>query len=225
MALLALETSTEACSVAVAAENGSTVSRFQMAPRDHTRRLPLQVNEVLDEAGIARTDLTAIAYSHGPGAFTGLRIASSFAQGLSLGLEIPLIGISTLEVLAVEAYRQCQQLDICVVMDARMNQVYTADFTINKDTGLPQIEGTERLVSVDDFQIREGRALSGTGMEVLINQIKKRDEIKTFPCFPNAESLLKLAKQKSNESHFSYDISLNYLRDQVAEKSRKNPLG
>ncbi|HVF36033.1 MAG TPA: tRNA (adenosine(37)-N6)-threonylcarbamoyltransferase complex dimerization subunit type 1 TsaB, partial [Candidatus Saccharimonadia bacterium] len=102
MNLLAIETATEACSVALV--SGQTiVQRHELAPRRHAELVLPMIEQVLAEAGLARGAIDAIAVGRGPGAFTGVRLAISIAQGLALGLDRPVVPVSTLAALALEA--------------------------------------------------------------------------------------------------------------------------
>lgn len=130
LTLLALDASSSACSAALlrreSGKNDQLISRFELTPRAHTRRLLPMVDEVLAEAGVSPAELDAVAYGHGPGSFTGLRIAAGTAQGLAFGLECPLIGISTLQALALGAHRRHRFHYLFTVLDARMGEVYAA---------------------------------------------------------------------------------------------------
>ncbi|WP_438768234.1 tRNA (adenosine(37)-N6)-threonylcarbamoyltransferase complex dimerization subunit type 1 TsaB [Kushneria sp. TE3] len=123
--LLALDASSSACSVALWMD-GNVISRVEHAPRGHTRRLMPMIDALLDEAGIARSALDAIAYGHGPGAFTGIRIAAGVAQGIAYGLERPLLGISTLRALAQGAWQRDGAGLIMPALDARLGELYVA---------------------------------------------------------------------------------------------------
>ncbi|NLB14035.1 MAG: tRNA (adenosine(37)-N6)-threonylcarbamoyltransferase complex dimerization subunit type 1 TsaB, partial [Gammaproteobacteria bacterium] len=132
MKLLALETSTEACSVALHID-GRVLERHEIAPRRHAELTLAWVGELLAEAGIARTQLDAIACSRGPGAFTGVRLAVAMVQGLALALDRPAIGVSTLDVLARPAMRELDAVGdartgVLAAIDARMGEVYLADY-------------------------------------------------------------------------------------------------
>ena len=100
MKLLAFETATEACSVAVWVD-GQVCERFQVAPRRHTELALPWAEALLAEAGIARAQLDAIAVGRGPGAFTGVRLAIGIAQGIALALDRPVLAVSTLAALAL----------------------------------------------------------------------------------------------------------------------------
>jgi tRNA threonylcarbamoyladenosine biosynthesis protein TsaB len=99
-------------------------SRWEEAPRDHTRKILPMVQAVLEDAGISLSDLDAIAFGRGPGSFTGVRIGISVAQGLAFGAGVPLIGISTLAAMAQGAYRLDGAEQVLTAIDARMNEVY-----------------------------------------------------------------------------------------------------
>ena len=99
MKLLALETATEACSVAVLVD-GELRERFDIAPRRHAELALPWAEALLADAGVAKSQLDAIAVGRGPGAFTGVRLAIALAQGIALALDRPLVPVSTLAVLA-----------------------------------------------------------------------------------------------------------------------------
>ncbi|MDP5208728.1 tRNA (adenosine(37)-N6)-threonylcarbamoyltransferase complex dimerization subunit type 1 TsaB [Microbulbifer sp. 2205BS26-8] len=131
MKILALDTTSSACSVACYG-NGQITARFVQAERGHTHRLLPMVDEVLADAGVVLSDLDALAVSHGPGSFTGLRIAISCAQGLAYSADIPVVPVSSLSALALGARRTHPEwggAPIVSVLDARMGQVYWGVFT------------------------------------------------------------------------------------------------
>ncbi|PRY71725.1 tRNA (adenosine(37)-N6)-threonylcarbamoyltransferase complex dimerization subunit type 1 TsaB [Halomonas ventosae] len=128
--LLALDASSSACSAALLRRreglDDELISRFALTPREHTRRLLPMVDEVLAEAGLPASALDAVAYGRGPGSFTGLRIAAGVAQGLAFGLDRPLVGVSTLEALALGAHRRHHYRWLITALDARMGEIYVA---------------------------------------------------------------------------------------------------
>ena len=126
MKLLAFETATEACSVAVYVD-GEVCERFDLAPRRHAELALPWADEMLAEAGIAKSQLDAIAVGRGPCAFTGVRLAIAIAQGIALALDRPVVPVSTLAVLAAGAPAD-GPARILAAIDARMGEVYAGAF-------------------------------------------------------------------------------------------------
>lgn len=127
MKLLALETATEACSVALWCD-GQCQEEFLHAPRQQTQLLLPMIDRLLAGAGLTLSQLDAIAYSRGPGAFTGVRIAAAAAQGLAFGADIPVLPISTLQATAQGVWRLQRESQVVTVFDARMNEVYVGAY-------------------------------------------------------------------------------------------------
>ena len=123
MKLLALDTATEACSAALWVD-GAVLERYELAPRRHAALILPMLDAVLAEAGLTIAQLDAIAVGRGPGAFTGLRIAISIAQGIAFAADLPVAPISTLAALALRAVRDSGRSHIATALDARMGEVY-----------------------------------------------------------------------------------------------------
>jgi tRNA threonylcarbamoyladenosine biosynthesis protein TsaB len=121
--LLAFDTASEWCSAALLID-GAVSFRAVHAGQKHSELLAPMLGELLAAAGLTYRQLDGLAYGMGPGSFTGLRIACGVAQGLALGAELPVLGISTLEALAEEAGEGSDAVLAC--LDARMNEVYAA---------------------------------------------------------------------------------------------------
>ena len=139
MKLLAFETSTEACSVAVWSD-GVMHERFELAPRRHAELALPWAEQMLAEAGIAKSSLDAIAVGRGPGAFTGVRLAIAMAQGIALALDRPIVPVSTLAALAMQANAP----RVLAAIDARMGEVYAAAYACeNGDVRLLDRERVE----------------------------------------------------------------------------------
>src|SRR5690606_11462243 len=126
MRLLAFETATEACSVAVLVDD-AVIERFEIAPRRHAELALPWAGELLAQAGVAKSQLDAIAVGRGPGAFTGVRLAVALAQGIALALDRPVVGVSTLAALAALAARAHGDR-VLAAIDARMGEVYLGAF-------------------------------------------------------------------------------------------------
>lgn len=124
MRILCIETGTDTCSVALARDGECVALRESHGERDHAARVAVYTEEVLAEAGLSATDLTAVAVSKGPGSYTGLRIGVSFAKGLCYGLGIPLIGVGSLDSLFEMARRDHTDGVFIPMIDARRMEVY-----------------------------------------------------------------------------------------------------
>lgn len=133
MRILALDTSTEWCSVAVG--DGSNWHRSdEHAGQAHSERVLPMVRAMLSDAGWALSSLDGIAFGAGPGSFTGVRIACGVAQGLALGADLPVVPIPTLAALAQESYRTHGWRNVFACLDARMREVYVAAYARADDT-------------------------------------------------------------------------------------------
>jgi tRNA threonylcarbamoyladenosine biosynthesis protein TsaB len=128
--ILALDTTTEACSVALLRDN-DVFQDYGIYPREHTKVLLPMIKEQMELADLDWNALDAIAVTQGPGAFTGIRIGVAVAQGLAFANDLPLIGVSTLATVAQGAYREMRANSVRVVMDARMGEVYWNDFQLS----------------------------------------------------------------------------------------------
>ena len=220
MNILAIDTSTEACSAALLRDDGVIFHEFEIAPRHHMRLLPKMMDRVMTASGLQKSMLTHCAFSNGPGAFTGIRIAAAHAQGIALALNIPLVPVSTLAVLAQVCLDRTDYDSTLVALDARMQELYWAVYHRDGD-GCADLVGTERLSSPGEVVIDPGIEF-GAGHGWL-------DALRDgagFPVdsglLPDSKSLLKLAK-KAIDRGLLVDagrIDINYLRNQVAEKSR-----
>lgn len=142
MKLLAIDTATEMCSVALQIGD-ELLSRQAIAPRSHTELILPMVDEVLTQAGCTLTALDALVYDRGPGAFTGLRIGTGVVQGLALGAGLPVIEISSLAALAQEAYQLDQAQTVLACIDARKAEVYWGCYAAQH--GLMQLLGEEHV--------------------------------------------------------------------------------
>ncbi len=123
MKLLAIDTSTDACSAALWL-NGEVRQRYQVAPREHGQLILPMIESLLAEAGLALTQLDTLAFGRGPGGFTGVRIANSVIQGLAFGADLPVVPISSLAALAQGAYTEMGTPQILAAIDARIGEVY-----------------------------------------------------------------------------------------------------
>jgi tRNA threonylcarbamoyladenosine biosynthesis protein TsaB len=153
MNLLALEMATDACSVALNCA-GVVHARHHIAPRQHTELVVDMLDEVLAEAGLERADIAAVAYGHGPGSFTGVRIAATLAQGIALARDLPVIAVSTLAALAAGAQRRGHAGRIVAALDARRSEIYVATFSAI----VPRLErlGVDAVIAPEDLLLPDG---------------------------------------------------------------------
>lgn len=149
MNLLALDTSTEACSLAVW-QDGDTSEWHERIPRQHADQILTRLTELLAEAGLTLAQLDAIAFGRGPGSFTGLRIATGVAQGLAYGLGIPLLSVSTLAALARQVFLATGYRHIVSCLDARIDEVYWAAYSVGDDA-IPVALSEEQLVPPENM--------------------------------------------------------------------------
>lgn len=161
MNILALDTSTEACSAALLI--GTEIrERFKLAPREHAKLVLPMVDSLLDEAGLRLSQLDAIAFARGPGSFTGLRIAAGVVQGLALGAALPVLPISTLAALAQGAYTDHGASRVLVALDARMNEVYWGVYQIN-GAGVMELYGAEEVCAPEHVTLPHDDKWQGVG--------------------------------------------------------------
>jgi tRNA threonylcarbamoyladenosine biosynthesis protein TsaB len=131
--VLALDAATEACSVALLCE-GELIGRSVEAGRDHAQQLLAMIEELMAEGQVSWSMLDGIAASIGPGAFTGVRIGVSVAQGLAFGAGLPVVPVTTLEALALQVLPESDRAIAC--LDARMGEVYWGCFAADAKRGL-----------------------------------------------------------------------------------------
>jgi tRNA threonylcarbamoyladenosine biosynthesis protein TsaB len=168
--LLAIETATEACSVALWID-GDVRERFEIAPRRHTELVLPWADELIAEAGVAKSRLDAIAVGRGPGAFTGVRLAIAMAQGIALALDVPVVPVSTLATLAMRARLPVPKGEegggeggsqILATIDARMGEIYLGTFARGTD-GLVVPLDEECLMRPDAVNLSTHQRWVGVG--------------------------------------------------------------
>lgn len=161
MKLLALETSSDACSCALLV-GGTRWTRHEVAPRRHGELILPMVQELLAEAGETLRALDAIAFGCGPGAFTGVRIAAAIAQGLAFGADRPIVAVSSLQALAQGAARELGLQRVLAAVDARMDEVYVGAYRCGAH-GLMEAIGTERVCAPQAVPVPADARWAGVG--------------------------------------------------------------
>ncbi|ANR77050.1 tRNA N6-adenosine(37)-N6-threonylcarbamoyltransferase complex dimerization subunit TsaB [Kosakonia sacchari] len=225
MRILAIDTATEACSVALW-NDGTTFAHFELCPREHTQRILPLVRDVLGDAELKLTQLDALAFGRGPGSFTGVRIGIGIAQGLALGAELPMIGVSTLATMAQGAWRKTGATRVLAAIDARMGEVYWAEYQ-RDENGVWHGEETEAVVKpqavTERLQHLDGEwAMVGTGWpawpEMSNNSTATLRDGEIL--LPAAEDMLPIARQllAAQKTVAVEHAEPVYLRNEVAWK-------
>lgn len=149
--LLALETATDVCGVALLDGGTIRAEAHLRRPRIHAQQLVPLIQTLLDRAGCTPADLAALAVSMGPGSYTGLRIGVSTAKGLARAVNAELVGVPTLEALAASVTPYASPDDvICALLDARRDEVYAAAYRIADDGAIQPHSDTE-AITVDQL--------------------------------------------------------------------------
>ena len=224
MKLLAIDTSTEACSAALV--NGTRHhARFELAPQRHAECILAMIEAVLAEAGLALNALDGLAYGRGPGAFTGVRIAAGVIQGIGLATGLKVAAVSSLAALAQGCMRRYGASAVLAVMDARINEVYCGGYRAAPGAGL-QACLPERVCGPAEIELPAGShpgewVGAGSGFDVY------QDQLAVAPAtlhaihsslLPDARDVATLAVGTFERGEaVSADQALPvYLRDQVA---------
>ncbi|POY56644.1 tRNA (adenosine(37)-N6)-threonylcarbamoyltransferase complex dimerization subunit type 1 TsaB [Pectobacterium versatile] len=223
--ILALDTATEACSVALWNE-GEIHSLFEICPREHTQRILPMVQQVLADSGLTLKDLDALAFGQGPGSFTGVRIGIGIAQGLALGADLPLLGVSSLATMAQGAFRLTQATQVLAAIDARMGEVYWGCYQRNAD-GSWQGESEEAVLKPEQVQALTAAlsgewATVGTGWETYPKLVNHSSLVlaKGDVLLPQAQDMLPLACQlwQAGKAVSVENAQPRYLRNEVTWK-------
>ena len=191
--ILAIETSSDACSLALS--SGYKDSSFhEIMPKPHSEKLFGLIEEMMSNRGLTFLELDAIAAGCGPGSFTGVRLACSVAQGLSYSLEIPSIQVSSLEVMAEHFHKKHLAKEIVAIVNAHMNQIYLGHFIYNEELS----SSTEVALNIEEFTTSDFSSdayFVGNGCELVKTELEKIKS-KVYEHYPNAIDLLTVARKK-----------------------------
>jgi tRNA threonylcarbamoyladenosine biosynthesis protein TsaB len=225
--ILAIETATEACSVALLLDD-EVQERFEIAPRQHAALLLPFVESLLAAAGLGVNRLDAIGFGCGPGSFTGLRIAAGVTQGLAFGADLPVIPVSTLAALAQGTIRQQGARAVLAALDARMQEVYWGAFRCD-DNGLVDPLGGEAVCAPQRVRVPTPGPWVGAGSgwasygEVLVTQCRMASADIYPDQKPHAADVARLAVESfrlGNALSAEQAVPV-YLRDNVAAHPRQ----
>jgi tRNA threonylcarbamoyladenosine biosynthesis protein TsaB len=223
MNLLAIETATETCSVALAV-NGGVRERYEHAPRLHAELLLPWVNELLAEAGLGFGALDAIAFSRGPGSFTSLRIGIGVVQGLAWSSDTPVVPVSSLAATAQTAMSSGISSAL-VALDARMNEVFSGMFKADEHGIMIPVDA-ERVCRPEDVQLVGGSETYGIGIGFerysALQELAGELAGVRADVWPKASSVLTLATAwlQDNQALPAEQAQPVYLRDNVARKTK-----
>lgn len=169
--LLAVETSTEACSAALYID-GEIQERFEIAPREHTKLILPMIDSLLADAELKPQQLDALAFSRGPGSFTGVRISTGVIQGIAFGADLPVVPVSTLAAIAQHFFIQNPQSNYAfTAMDARMGEIFWGVYRKHQQ-GYAELIGEEAVTLAENivFSKKQGIGI-GSGWGVYQQQL------------------------------------------------------
>lgn len=221
MKLLALDTSSLACSVALQLDDEIT-HRHEEQPREHTRLLVPMIQELFAESGVTAASLDGIVLGNGPGSFIGMRIATSVAQGMAYAVGVPVVPVSSLLAVAAEVVATQGAESVAVCQDAHMEQVYLGLYSGGT---VPQLIAGERIQSIaaiDELQESQ-RSYVGAGFgwsryPQLLEANREALSSVADTAHPRAEYLLGAGTKLLREGGAVAPESVvpAYLRDKVA---------
>jgi len=229
--MLAIDTATDACSVALVLE-GNVRQIHERIPRQHSQRLMGMLEELYPGGDLRKAEVEAIVYGEGPGSFTGLRIAASAAQGLAFAADIPALGVSTLACQALTAHRHGLLPDGCVALsliDARINQTYFALYEFVD--GLPQcrlragVSAPEAIPVAEICEAAGGASLVAVGngaafAERFPQSLSLDTNAALIDLVPEAMDLLPLAQRKfeRGERQRPEQVAPSYVQETIGWK-------
>lgn len=217
--ILALDTATEACSVALSYQgNISTVD--ELSPRTHTQRILPMIDELLQKAGITINHVDTLVFGRGPGSFTGVRVGVGIAQGLALGANLPVVGVSNLLTMAEQAYQQLGAREVVALIDARMGEVYFAQYSRDGNGWYTVVN--EQVCSpesaIAQIQTTKQPVVVGTGWSAY-RQFAEADldVVCTEITLPSAQFMLALAQSEIEQGNTqsAFEVEPVYLRNEV----------
>ena len=228
--ILAVETSTEACSVALQI-GGECIAKYSEEPRSHSRLLMPMVQQVLAEAQIKANQLDVIGVSIGPGSFTGLRIGFAAVQGLAYGADIPVAPLSTLKLMVATYNRQQSGQngesgeEIMALLDARMSEFNFGHYKLSNNNQIIEALASDQLVSaqqaIELISSKNPKAIIGD-VGNLIELAPQLTDLYT-QIYPNALDILPIAQTVYAEGGAVpvESVDLVYLRGTEAWQKRK----
>jgi tRNA threonylcarbamoyladenosine biosynthesis protein TsaB len=220
MKILAIETSTEYCSVALW-QDGVVSERCELVGQKHSEVLMEMLDGLLQDVGCRMREVEGVAFGKGPGSFTGVRIACGVTQGLALGANISVVGVCTLEALAEASGKD----KVIAALDARMSEIYFAayekrngEWAVVVEPCLCKAENAPDVNGEGWFGVGSGFAVSGVALQARYgNQLSGVDE----KAVPQASAVVRIgAREFAKDNAMDAALALPlYLRDKVALKT------
>ena len=195
--ILAIETSSDACSMAVS-DGKRSVACHELIPQQHTEKLLILMQQLMDKINLTYQDLDVVAVGCGPGSFTGTRLACSVTQGLAYSVGIPAISVSSMQVLAQGINREFKCAEVTVLINAHMEQIYVGKFKFTEEHVLSASEKALYLNEFKKVNLSQDSFFVGDGCQLVEEHLKEFDA-KVYERYPNAEDLLTEAERRFKE--------------------------
>jgi len=216
--IIAIETSSEAASVALL-RGDTVISRASSGVRTHSQSVLPMIQELLAEAGITLKDCNAVAFGAGPGSFTGVRTACGVAQGLAFGASLPVVPVVTLDAMALACHQQHGAADVLAVLDARMGEVYWAQYRFDSALGAAPVVVQPAVLSAPaGVQAQGTPVFCGNGLAAYAEVFADRFADGFATIMPHAEQIARLAaiELAAGRTVTAADAQPLYLRNKVA---------
>ena len=219
--ILALDASTEALSI-VLHYKGKTFHHFEECPQQHSQKILPLIDELLTKAQCKLTQLDVIGFGQGPGSFTGVRISVAIAQGLAYAAKLPLVGVSTLQMMAQQAHEQHHVSDVFSAIDARMGEIYFAQYQANEH-GLMTLVNEEQVIKPELLTLPDNSATAvGTGWKTYPELVSEMANISVSPdiLLPDAQYMLASVASafEKGDTVSAANAQPKYVRDTVTWK-------
>lgn len=211
----AIETSTELASVALLCGD-QLLTRESSGAQTHSMTVLALLQELLRELGITLGQCDALAFGSGPGSFTGVRTACGLAQGLAFGANLPVVPVVTLLALADAARAQGAGEDVIAVLDARMGEVYWAQYRFDQQW---QIVSEPRLAAPEQVISEDASCVVGNGLAAYADRFTGLQSVRRLPeLMPHASHIALLGRQFAQQGQgvHAREAQPLYLRNKVA---------
>jgi tRNA threonylcarbamoyladenosine biosynthesis protein TsaB len=222
MNLLAIDTSSSACSVGLLLNNEIKIIH-EIAPLQQAQKILPMIERILGEANISLNQLDGLAFGCGPGSFTGVRIATSVMQGIGYAMNLPLIPVSSLAALAQAAYHDLGWKKLLTAIDARIQEVYWGAYEVNAE-GLVELINKEVVCPPEGICLPNNQKWYGIGnaWEIYSGQISVKPVALDVSRLPTALGVLQLAKARYEKKDWvdAENALPSYLRNEVALKKK-----